>query len=25
VKDGYDGHNSYGKWFIYPGNQFDYT
>jgi len=24
VKDGYDGHNSYGKWTIYPGNQFDY-
>ncbi len=24
VKDGYDGHNSYGKWYIYPGNQFDY-
>ena len=24
VKDGYDGHNAYGKWFIYPGNQFDY-
>ncbi len=23
VKDGYDGHNAYGKWFIYPGNQFD--
>lgn len=24
VKDGYDGHNSYGKWTIYPGNNFDY-
>ncbi|MDE3167407.1 MAG: glycoside hydrolase family 3 protein, partial [Acidobacteriota bacterium] len=24
VKDGYDGHNNYGKWTIYPGNQFDY-
>ena len=24
VKDGYDPHNSYGKWTIYPGNQFDY-
>lgn len=24
VKDGYDGHNSYGKWFIYPGNRFDH-
>lgn len=24
VKDGYDGHNAYGKWYIYPGNQFDY-
>jgi beta-glucosidase len=24
VKDGYDGHNNYGKWAIYPGNQFDY-
>ena len=24
VKDGYDGHNCYGKWTIYPGNQFDY-
>jgi beta-glucosidase len=24
VKDGYDGHNNYGKWFIYPGNNFDY-
>jgi beta-glucosidase len=24
VKDGYDGHNSYGKWYIYPGNNFDY-
>jgi beta-glucosidase len=23
VKDGYDGHNAYGKWYIYPGNQFD--
>ncbi|QOY84902.1 glycoside hydrolase family 3 protein [Paludibaculum fermentans] len=23
VKDGYDGHNNYGKWTIYPGNQFD--
>jgi beta-glucosidase len=23
VKDGYDPHNAYGKWFIYPGNQFD--
>jgi len=23
VKDGYDPHNSYGKWTIYPGNQFD--
>jgi beta-glucosidase len=23
VKDGYDGHNYYGKWYIYPGNQFD--
>ncbi len=23
VKDGYDGHNSYGKWYIYPGAQFD--
>src|SRR5664279_5817348 len=24
VKDGYDPHNSYGKWTIYPGNNFDY-
>lgn len=24
VKDGYDGHNNYGKWLIYPGNNFDY-
>jgi beta-glucosidase len=24
VKDGYDGHNNYGKWTIYPGNRFDY-
>ena len=24
VKDGYDGHNNYGKWAIYPGNNFDY-
>lgn len=24
VKDGYDPHNNYGKWTIYPGNQFDY-
>ena len=24
MKDGYDGHNNYGKWAIYPGNQFDY-
>jgi beta-glucosidase len=24
VKDGYDGHNNYGKWTIYPGNNFDY-
>ena len=23
VKDGYDGHNNYGKWTIYPGNEFD--
>ncbi|HNY42109.1 MAG TPA: glycoside hydrolase family 3 N-terminal domain-containing protein [Bryobacteraceae bacterium] len=23
VKDGYDPHNSYGKWTIYPGNRFD--
>lgn len=23
VKDGYDPHNSYGKWFIYPGDRFD--
>ena len=23
VKDGYDGHNNYGKWTIYPANQFD--
>jgi beta-glucosidase len=23
VKDGYDPHNNYGKWTIYPGNQFD--
>jgi beta-glucosidase len=23
VKDGYDGHNYYGKWTIYPANQFD--
>lgn len=23
VKDGYDPHNSYGKWTIYPGGQFD--
>ncbi|MGJ5815614.1 glycoside hydrolase family 3 N-terminal domain-containing protein [Paludibaculum fermentans] len=23
VKDGYDGHNNYGKWTIYPGSQFD--
>lgn len=23
VKDGYDPHNSYGKWTIYPGDQFD--
>ncbi len=23
VKDGYDGHNSYGKWTIYPGAKFD--
>jgi len=23
VKDGYDGHNSYGKWTIYPGGKFD--
>ncbi len=23
VKDGFDGHNAYGKWYIYPGNQFD--
>jgi beta-glucosidase len=23
VKDGYDGHNYYGKWYVYPGNQFD--
>ena len=24
VKDGYDGHNNYGKWLIYPGNNFDH-
>ncbi|HTS60409.1 MAG TPA: glycoside hydrolase family 3 N-terminal domain-containing protein [Candidatus Acidoferrales bacterium] len=24
VKDGYDPHNNYGKWTIYPGNNFDY-
>ena len=24
VKDGYDPHASYGKWTIYPANQFDY-
>ncbi len=24
VKDGYDPHNSYGKWTIYPGDHFDY-
>lgn len=24
VKDGYDPHSSYGKWTIYPANQFDY-
>ncbi|MGD0777061.1 MAG: glycoside hydrolase family 3 N-terminal domain-containing protein [Candidatus Solibacter sp.] len=24
VKDGYDPHNSFGKWTIYPGNNFDY-
>jgi beta-glucosidase len=24
VKDGYDGHNNYGKWTIYPGDRFDY-
>jgi beta-glucosidase len=24
VKDGYDGHNNYGKWLIYPANNFDY-
>jgi len=24
VKDGYDPHNAYGKWTIYPGNNFDY-
>jgi beta-glucosidase len=24
VKDGLDPHNSYGKWTIYPGNNFDY-
>ena len=24
VKDGYDPHNYYGKWTIYPGNNFDY-
>lgn len=24
TKDGYDPHNSYGKWTIYPGNNFDY-
>jgi beta-glucosidase len=24
VKDGYDPHNNYGKWTIYPANQFDY-
>lgn len=23
VKDGYDGHNNYGKWTIYPGGRFD--
>ena len=23
VKDGYDGHNAYGKWLIYPGNNFE--
>ena len=23
VKDGYDGHNYYGKWTIYPGGKFD--
>jgi len=23
VKDGYDPHNNYGKWTIYPGNRFD--
>ena len=23
VKDGYDPHNSYGKWTIYPGNRFE--
>ena len=24
VKDGYDPHNNYGKWTIYPGHNFDY-
>jgi len=24
VKDGYDPHNSFGKWTIYPGDNFDY-
>lgn len=24
VKDGYDPHNNYGKWTIYPGSNFDY-